>query len=130
MTEIFIWKGISLFLLFVIIVFIIFKIFTNKRDEWEEYENYIPGLTNLFTEVKHIWMKGIGYRYIGYIKTLFPNAKEMVVWKSEPHQSESLTKREMNIRFKFLCKFYGLNENGEASDFRMNFNRNFNTDKK
>lgn len=113
-----------------IIAFVKCKFFNKKKDnDYEEFEQYIPGIKNLFCEIKSKWVSGSGNHYTGYIKTIFPNGLEKVVWKSQTHQFSQTTENEMKIRFKFLCKFYGLNENGESSEFNLNFNRNYITEK-
>lgn len=114
-----------------IIAFIKYNFFNKKKDDYEEYEEYIPGIKNLFCEMKSQYVSyEDGTYYTGYIKTIFPNGQEKVIWKSQTHHFSNTTENEMKIRFKFLCKFYGLNENGEASDFRLNFDRNFKDNKK
>lgn len=132
MIETLIYETIAFFIFMFIIAFIKYKFFSKKKDnDYNEYEEYIPGIKNLFCEMKSQYVSyEDGTYYTGYIKTIFPNGKERVVWKSQTHRFSNTTEKEMKIRFKFLCKFYGLNENGEASDFRLNFDRNFNDNKK
>lgn len=132
MTETLIYETLAVFIFMFIIAFIKYKFFNKKKnDDYEEYEEYIPGIKNLFCEMKSKYVSyEDGTYYTGYIKTIFPNGQEKVIWKSQTHRFSSTTENEMKIRFKFLCKFYGLNENGEASDFRLNFDRNFKDNKK
>lgn len=131
MIETLIYETVAVFIFMFIISFIKYKFFNKKKDNYEEYEEYIPGIKNLFCEMKSQYVSyEDGTYYTGYIKTIFPNGQEKVIWKSQTHRFSNTTKNEMKIRFKFLCKFYGLNENGEASDFRLNFDRNFKDNKK
>lgn len=105
------------------------RLFNEKHNDSVDSQDtkYISGITNLIKEIGTTYINITTPLYTGRIKTFFPDGTEKIIWESDKSRDISKIHRDLNIRFKLLCKYYDLNENGECSDDRFNFIRAFNT---